>query len=128
MFGWVENSAAMSREEFSARVIGRLCHMATLYRGAPSLVMDYRELVSGGWRRILGFLGYPAPDLLEQAAIDEALSRDAKRPSGDQPHEADEAAKHARVTPEIAAAAGRWAIPRMQELLAGETVRYPTTS
>ena len=75
MFGWVENSAAMSREEFSARVIGRLCHMATLYRGAPSLVMDYRELVSGGWRRILGFLGYPAPDLLEQAAIDEEIGR-----------------------------------------------------
>ena len=118
MFGWAEDSTSMSREEFAARVFGRLCETVLLHKGPRTLVMDYRELIADGWGRIASFLQMPAPDAKEQARIQDAMQTYSK--SGDAParFDADESAKRDGATPAMREAAARWAEPPMRALLA----------
>ena len=117
VFGWAEDIRPATREEFIARAYGQLCESATLHKAQPSLVMDYRELVSGGWNRIFAFLGFGALDEQEKLRIAEATKIYSKDASGEVRFEADDKAKPERVTPEIREAAEKWARPQLQQLL-----------
>lgn len=117
VFGWAEDVRPASREDFAARAFGQLCQSATLHKGQPSLVMDYRELVSGGWNRIFEFLGFDALDDNEKLRIEEATKIYSKDASGELRFASDDKAKPDRVTPEIREAADRWARPQLQQLL-----------
>jgi hypothetical protein len=117
VFGWTDDIRAATREEFAARAYGQLCQSATLHKGQPSLVMDYRELVSGGWNRIFEFLGFGALDENEKLRIEEATKIYSKDVSGEVRFAADDNAKLDRITPEIREAADKWARPQLQQLL-----------
>lgn len=118
VFGWRESSTDMPREEFLARAYGSLCQTASRHIEAPSLVLDYRELLADGGQRVMAELGLGRPDAAEQTRIDAALGRYSKDVAGQAPHQADGAAKLAQATPAVHAAAERWARPGLRALLA----------
>ena len=117
VFGWADDIRPATREEFSARAYGQLCNSAMLYKGQPSLVMDYRELVSGGWKRIFAFLGFDSLDENEKLRIAEATKVYSKDASGEVRFASDDKAKLDRISPEIREAADTWAHPQLQQLL-----------
>ena len=117
VFGWTDESYPASREEFCARAFGQLCHSAMLYKGPQSMVMDYQELISGGWNRVFAFLGIDGPDADTQLRIAEATATYSKDAAGDARFETDTKVKRERVTPAIRDAADRWARPHLQQLL-----------
>ncbi len=119
VFAWPEDSSAMSREEFLARALGCVCQAASTQSGNPTLVMDYRDLIAGGWGQILAFLGMDPPDAGERLRIDGAMQVYSKSSaSGKVAFGADGSAKAQSVTPEIREAVERWAMPGMQALMA----------
>ena len=117
VFGWAEDISPATREEFSARAFGRLCESALLHKGQPSLVMDYRELVSGGWNRIFAFLGFDALDEQEKHRITEATKIYSKDASGELRFASHDKANPDSVTPKIREAAEKWARPQLQQLI-----------
>ena len=118
VFGWAEKNHPASVEEFCARAFGELCDSTLRNMGANSLVMDYRELIEGGWSRAFAFLGLDAPDAGEQARIEEATKTYSKDASGEARFKADGKVKGDRITPAISEAADRWARPSLRALLA----------
>lgn len=117
LFGWADESHPVSREEFCARAFGQLCQSALRHKGPRSMVMDYQDLISGGWNRVFAFLGLDAPDAGEQLRIAEATKTYSKDAAGEVRFEPDAREKRDRVTPEIRDAADRWARPHLLQLL-----------
>lgn len=117
VFGWADDIRPATREEFAARAYGQLCESATFHKGQPSLVMDYQELVSGGWNRIFAFLGFGALDDQEKVRIAEATKIYSKDAAGELPFASGDQDRLDRITPEIREAADKWARPQLQKLL-----------
>ncbi len=70
LFGTDLGTASMlSFEEYGALVLGAGCRQALAYRDEHALFLDYRELRSGGFERVLDWFGIDAGDA-ERAAMD----------------------------------------------------------
>ena len=119
VFGWTDDINPTSREEFCARAFGQLCHSAILHKGPQSMVMDYEELVAGGWSRVFAFLGLDTPNADERLRIAEATKTYSKDAASEARFEVDTKIKRERVTPPIRDAADRWARPYLQQLMRG---------
>ncbi len=115
LFGTDLGTASMlSFEEYGALVLGAGCRQALAYRDERALFLDYRELLDGGFERVLDWFDIDAGDT-ERAAMEAARGRDAKNPS--RTFTDDTGAKAAAATPELRAAVERWARPAYDQLL-----------
>ena len=107
--------AQMPPEEYCARVLAAICRSALEHRDERALFVDYRELPSAVFDRILDTFGLECDDV-ERAEMAKVAGFDAKNPHllfSD-----DREAKEREASPALREAADRWVRPLYEELLA----------
>jgi hypothetical protein len=98
----------LSPEEFVARLLGRLCIVATECAGPGALFVDYEELSVATLERILAFFGLH-PSASELAAIRRGLGFHAKDADRRRLFVPDAARKQSAASPFARAMADQWA-------------------
>jgi hypothetical protein len=110
-----ESITAMPPEEYCARVLAAIFRSALEHRDAQALFVDYDELPGALYERILGAFGLEC-DPAERALMENVTAFDAKNPHLFFASDGD--AKERAASPALREAAGRWAQPLYEELLA----------
>ena len=104
---------SMGREEYAARVIGRLCEHAVLGMDDHGLLVNYTQLPEAVWGNIARhFNAEFSPVDFDQ--MQEAAAHSAKRPG--LRFEADRESKRAEVSASVREAAACWILPHYKEL------------
>lgn len=115
-----EAIAAMSREEYVARLLARMseCALEEAERTAPGLfrLIDYRRLPEAVWTGVAPLLGI-ALTPAEEARMREASSFYSKDPGGTLRFQGDSAQKARRIHPAIRDEVERWAAGPHRRLL-----------
>ena len=101
----------MAPEEFCARVLGRFLRCALAAPASGCMVVDYEDPNE----RKTSLFGIPLPRAPRKL---EAVFGYAKDPEQRRRFEDDRKAKQALITPEVRAAASRWAMPVYRDLRA----------
>jgi hypothetical protein len=99
-------AGTMPFEDYGAFVLGAICRQAVEHRDGDALFLDYRELPSAFFTRVLDLFRIECSDA-ERAAMEAASRRDAKHPS--RAFTDDTVAKAKAATPEVHVAVARWA-------------------
>ncbi len=124
LFGWpVEEVRSMSREEYSARAMGRFCEIAHGSIGESCWVVDYEHLDLWTLYSIAHFFGIDLPPR-DSAAVENLLSTYAKDPKRERKFEDDRERKRQKATQAVREAALRWAYDPYRRLKAMERPQF----
>lgn len=109
VFGWSpEAIAAMTREEYCARVLARFCEGAAHPAGKPTMFVDYRELDGTMLARIAEFFGIE-PTRSESRAMQAVAGVYSKAVRGRRRFRTDSARKRRTASPLVEQMADKWA-------------------
>lgn len=109
-FGWSEKAlAAMTPEEYCARVVGTFCETAARSADGKAHLLNYEDIDLDRVTTVMGAFGIQ-PTRAERARIEKSLRVYSKDPSGQRPFTADTALKRRVAGPAVERAAERWAM------------------
>lgn len=109
----VADAVKIPREEYCARVLGRIAETVRARVPSPESLVNYTELPAAAWERIAGHFGIQLT-AAEMEAMQRTAAFDAKRPGT--PFSGDSAAKQSAASAGLRAAAQTWVDPAIRAL------------